>query len=45
MTSFLVWLAVSVVAHILVWVWRPWFPGFNSTSMVDTAHQALSMLS
>ncbi|MCA2980019.1 MAG: light-harvesting protein [Myxococcaceae bacterium] len=29
MTSFLGWLAVSVVAHILVWIWRPWFPGFN----------------
>jgi light-harvesting complex 1 beta chain len=44
-TSFLVWLAVSVVAHILVWMWRPWFPGFNQTSMIDTAQSALSMLS
>ncbi|MDP3503430.1 MAG: light-harvesting antenna LH1, beta subunit [Myxococcales bacterium] len=45
MTSFLVWLAVSVVAHILVWMWRPWFPGFNQTSMVDTAQSVVSMLS
>jgi light-harvesting complex 1 beta chain len=26
MTSFIGFVAVAVVAHILVWIWRPWFP-------------------
>lgn len=27
MTSFFLFVAVAVVAHILVWMWRPWLPG------------------
>lgn len=27
MTSFLVFVIVAVVAHILAWMWRPWLPG------------------
>lgn len=26
-TSFIVFVAIAVVAHILVWLWRPWLPG------------------
>ncbi|MCB1743355.1 MAG: light-harvesting protein [Gammaproteobacteria bacterium] len=26
-TSFIVFTAIAVVAHILVWMWRPWLPG------------------
>ena len=26
-TSFLVFLGIAIVAHILVWQWRPWIPG------------------
>jgi light-harvesting complex 1 beta chain len=25
MQGFLVFTAIAVVAHILVWIWRPWF--------------------
>jgi len=25
-TSFIGFVAVAVVAHILVWMWRPWLP-------------------
>ncbi len=25
-TSFVIFTAIAVVAHILVWVWRPWLP-------------------
>lgn len=25
--SFLGFLAIAIVAHILVWQWRPWIPG------------------
>jgi light-harvesting complex 1 beta chain len=26
-TSFIIFTVVAVIAHILVWNWRPWFPG------------------
>jgi light-harvesting complex 1 beta chain len=46
MTSFVVFLVVAIVAHILVWQWRPWLPGVNGyVSMLDgvksTVHYAL----
>jgi light-harvesting complex 1 beta chain len=25
--SFLGFLAIAIMAHILVWQWRPWIPG------------------
>ena len=27
MTSFIIFTIVAIVAHMLVWVWRPWLPG------------------
>ena len=27
MASFIIFLVVAIVAHILVWNWRPWLPG------------------
>ena len=27
MRSFLIFVGIAVVAHILVWIWRPWLPG------------------
>ena len=27
MTSFMIFTAIAVVAHILAWMWRPWLPG------------------
>ncbi len=27
MTSFFIFTAIAVVAHFLVWNWRPWFAG------------------
>ncbi len=36
-TSFLAFVAVAIVAHVLVWMWRPWLPGPNgyTTSLLD----------
>ena len=27
--SFLIFTGIAVVAHVLVWMWRPWLPGPN----------------
>jgi light-harvesting complex 1 beta chain len=27
MSSFIAFVIVAVIAHILVWMWRPWLPG------------------
>lgn len=29
MTSFVLFTVIAIVAHILVWMWRPWLPGPN----------------
>ena len=26
-TSFVIFLAIAIVAHVLAWMWRPWLPG------------------
>lgn len=43
--SFFVFTAIAVVAHILAWMWRPWFPGVNGYSQViDTVQSTLHLL-
>jgi light-harvesting complex 1 beta chain len=34
-TSFLGFLAIAIVAHILVWQWRPWIPGADGYPAVQ----------
>jgi light-harvesting complex 1 beta chain len=36
-TSFVVFVVIAVIAHILAWQWRPWLPGTNGYSMLDHA--------
>ncbi len=45
-SSFAVFVGIVVIAHILVWSWRPWLPGVNGygTSMLDGVNTALSFL-
>jgi light-harvesting complex 1 beta chain len=45
-TSFIIFTAIAVVAHILVWMWRPWLPGPNgyTTGMLHGVHFVQSML-
>ena len=45
-TSFLIFVGVAVVAHILAWLWRPWLPGPSgyTTSMLDGVHAVRSLL-
>lgn len=42
-TSFVIFTIVAIVAHILVWMWRPWLPGPQGyTSLNDTVAPLLS---
>ena len=35
MTSFIIFTIIAIIAHILVWMWRPWLPGTDGYG--DTA--------
>ena len=42
MTSFIIFVAIAVVAHILAWMWRPWLPGPRGYgAMLDGARDAV----
>jgi light-harvesting complex 1 beta chain len=41
MTSFIIFVVVAIIAHFLAWQWRPWLPGPNGYSMLDTAKDAV----
>lgn len=46
MTSFIVFTAIAVVAHILVWLWRPWLPPASGyRSALESATQFAGTLS
>jgi light-harvesting complex 1 beta chain len=38
-SSFIGFTVIAIIAHFLVWQWRPWLPGPNgyTTSMLDHA--------
>ncbi|NBB92886.1 MAG: light-harvesting protein [Gammaproteobacteria bacterium] len=40
--SFIVFVAIAVVAHILAWQWRPWLPGPEGYAVIDSAASAVS---
>ena len=43
MTSFIIFLVIAIVAHILAWQWRPWLPGAKGySSLVDVINVAVS---
>jgi light-harvesting complex 1 beta chain len=45
-SSFIVFTVIAIIAHILVWQWRPWLPGVNgySTSLLDGVQFVKSFL-
>jgi light-harvesting complex 1 beta chain len=44
MGSFLLFTAVAIVAHILVWYWRPWLPSIHGyAELTNTAKVAGQM--
>jgi len=36
LTSFVVFTGIAIVAHVLVWIWRPWLPGPEGYSLIET---------
>ena len=45
--SFVLFVAIAITAHILVWSWRPWLPGPHgyaelTTTLKSMGHLALS---
>lgn len=38
--GFLIFTAIAVVAHILVWMWRPWIPGPEGYVSLENINQA-----
>jgi light-harvesting complex 1 beta chain len=36
-TSFLIFTAIAIVAHWLVWQWRPWIPGTEGYPVTGSA--------
>jgi light-harvesting complex 1 beta chain len=44
-TSFIAFTLIAIVAHILVWQWRPWFPGvggYSASNIEDILPAALA---
>ena len=40
-TSFIIFTIIAIVAHVLVWNWRPWLPSEKGYAMLsDTVHLA-----
>ncbi|WP_108659925.1 light-harvesting antenna LH1, beta subunit [Acuticoccus kandeliae] len=46
MTSFVIFVVIAIVAHVLVWMWRPWLPGPEGyTSLQDATTFASATVS
>ncbi|OYV56435.1 MAG: light-harvesting protein [Acidiphilium sp. 37-67-22] len=44
--SFIGFTVIAIIAHFLVWQWRPWIPGPHGyvTGFLDNAHIGVKML-
>ena len=45
-SSFLLFTAIAIIAHVLAWMWRPWLPGeagYGAQAMIDTGQQLASV--
>lgn len=41
-TSFIIFVAIAIVAHILAWMWRPWAQ--NYSELIDVTRTAATTL-
>ncbi len=42
--GFLIFTAIAIVAHILVWMWRPWIPGPDGYASREGINQTATAL-
>ncbi len=42
MLGFIVFTVIAIIAHILVWQWRPWFPGPDGYAAITDGIQAVA---
>lgn len=48
MTMFAVFTAIALVAHFLVWTWRPWIPGapgYKAVMLPDAVTHGIAQIS
>ena len=47
-SSFIAFTVIAIIAHVLVWSWRPWIPGAKGYALLDgataAAHHAMSLI-
>jgi light-harvesting complex 1 beta chain len=43
-SSFVIYTVVAIVAHFLVWQWRPWFPGPKGYAWLQDGVTAVTSL-
>ncbi len=44
-SSFIIFIVVAIIAHILAWTWRPWLPGPDGyAALNDSVTMVLSLL-
>jgi len=41
-SSFIIFTIIAIIAHVLVWQWRPWIPGPAGYSMIESVKVALN---
>lgn len=41
--SFIVFTLIAIVAHVLVWSWRPWIPGPEGYAAAQTSSQVAAV--
>jgi light-harvesting complex 1 beta chain len=39
--SFIAFTVIAIIAHVLVWSWRPWIPGPKGYAMLDGVTNAV----
>lgn len=45
MLGFIVFTVIAIIAHFLVWQWRPWIPGPEGyTSLIDSGSAILNQI-
>ncbi len=35
MMGFIGFTIIAIIAHVLVWMWRPWFPGPDGYALIE----------